>query len=209
VPVRHSGSTSPRRKSRAGADPTLEGVCSEIDANAGPPAPASVQREQRRADCSYPCEWALRVPRSRQRRAAAFALGANASWAEEQTTAAGEQRESRGAVGARLLRGKATTPRSWFLRLLPRVLARASVRAAANGGPGIRGRRPSQGGMRVRAGVGLFMALDDLHAPRLTVVAKLTWATIIGGRWGGRLARPASAQDGAVDIGCAIGRGCP
>jgi hypothetical protein len=64
-----------------------------------------------------------------------------------------EQRESRGAVGARLLCGKATAPRSWFLRLLPRVLARASVRAAANDGSGIRVRRPSQGAMRIRAGV--------------------------------------------------------
>jgi hypothetical protein len=35
----------------------------------------------------------------------------------------------------------------------PRVLARASVRAAANGEPGRRVRRPSQGGMRIRAGV--------------------------------------------------------
>jgi hypothetical protein len=35
----------------------------------------------------------------------------------------------------------------------PRVLARASVRAAANDGAGHRVRRPSQGGMRIRAGV--------------------------------------------------------
>ena len=42
-------------------------------------------------------------------------------------------------------------PRSWFLRLLPGVLARASVRAAANGGPG--SVADGQGGMRIRAGV--------------------------------------------------------
>ena len=36
-----------------------------------------------RRECSYPCGWALGVPRSTQRTAAAFALGASASWAEE------------------------------------------------------------------------------------------------------------------------------
>jgi hypothetical protein len=48
---------------------------------------------------------------------------------------------------------KRQPPRRCHSALLPRVLARASVRAAANGGPGIRVRRPSQGGMRIRAGV--------------------------------------------------------
>ena len=56
-----------------------------------PPASAAMQQRPRRY--RVPCDWALRVPRSRQRRAAAFALGASASWAEEQTTAADEERE--------------------------------------------------------------------------------------------------------------------
>ena len=74
------------------------------------------------------------------------------SCSARQTLAPDEQRESRGAVGARLLRGRAKAPSSWLLGLLLRVLARASVRAA-EWRTWDRGRRLSQAGMRIRAGV--------------------------------------------------------
>jgi hypothetical protein len=66
-------------------------------------SPDRGSRRVRDCDRSDPCDWALRVPRSRQRRAAAFALGASASWAEEQTTATDETRACRRVPVARSL----------------------------------------------------------------------------------------------------------
>jgi hypothetical protein len=96
----------------------------------GSAAPASVHRQQRRADCSYPCDWALRVPRSRQRRAAAFALGATASWAEEQTTAADESEppaihDAGRRAAAPLMRGVFAAPGSRVIRIDPPSFAHA------------------------------------------------------------------------------------
>ena len=60
------------------------------------------------------------MPRTR-RRTPPSPDEANVAEFRRRTLARDEQRESRGAVGARLLRGKATAPRSWLLRLLPGV----------------------------------------------------------------------------------------
>jgi hypothetical protein len=59
-----------------------------------------------------------------------------------------EQRESRGARGSRLLRWQSDSPAKVVTRPCSRacVQARASVRAGANGGPGVPLRRPSQAG---------------------------------------------------------------
>ena len=57
-----------------------------------------------------PCDWALRVPRSRQRRAAAFALGASASWPRNRRTAADELHSSAPALNSRLLSPDPSVP---------------------------------------------------------------------------------------------------
>jgi hypothetical protein len=46
--------------------------------------------------------------------------------------------------------------------------------------------------------VGLFMALDDLHAARVAVAPNADVAAILARRQVGRLATPASAQYGPV-----------
>ena len=100
-----------------------------------------------------PCDWALRRRYAAPTTALLFSrLDASVSRAARLTIGMDEQRESRGAVGASLLRGRAKAPSSWLLGLLLRVLARASVRAA-EWRTRDRGRRLSQGGMRIRAGV--------------------------------------------------------
>ena len=85
--------------------------------------------------------------------ATASAAKASARTVPPQTSAADEQQASRGAVGARLLRGKAVARDVGYFACSRAYWRERACAQPRLGGPRIRVRRLSESGMRIRAGV--------------------------------------------------------